>query len=136
MDSEKSEVMRMIQQIRDRLDDVEESLGAYSGDLAGYASRLDRIDDRLFEIEEEFEALPDEGALESPADVPDGVDARQHSGDGDDDGEFEPAVSREGVQRATDDMNAIYKTGASTVAEIAGAVNDIKSAFDFKSLLK
>lgn len=131
MEAEKAEVLRMIQQIRDRLDDVEESLGSYTGSLDGYAKRLDRIDDRLFEIEEEFEAVPDE-VEESAGET----ETREDSLSEEEENEFDPGISREGVQRATDDMNAIYKTGASTVAEIAGAVNDIKSAFDFKSLLK
>lgn len=132
MEAEKAEVLRMIQQIRDRLDDVEESLGSYTGSLDGYAKRLDRIDDRLFEIEEEFEAAPDE-VEESAGETETREDSLSEE---EEENEFDPGISREGVQRATDDMNAIYKTGASTVAEIAGAVNDIKSAFDFKSLLK
>lgn len=131
MEAEKAEVLRMIQQIRDRLDDVEESLESYTGDLDGYAKRLDRIDDRLFEIEEEFEAVP-----ETDGDAPQAATGASGESGGEEENEFDPGISREGVQRATDDMNAIYKTGASTVAEIAGAVNDIKSAFDFKSLLK
>lgn len=133
MEAEKAEVLRMIQQIRDRLDDVEESLESYTGSLDGYAKRLVRIDDRLFEIEEEFEAAPDE-VEESAGETETREDSL--SEEEEEENEFDPGISREGVQRATDDMNAIYKTGASTVAEIAGAVNDIKSAFDFKSLLK
>lgn len=135
MEAEKAEVLRMIQQIRDRLDDVEESLGSYTGDLDGYAKRLDRIDDRLFEIEEEFEAAPDV-VEEVPDRSGSQAEAALEAVDEEEPNEFDPGISREGVQQATDDMNAIYKTGASTVAEIAGAVNDIKSAFDFKSLLK
>lgn len=124
MSAEKSEVARMIQQIRDRLDDVEESLEAYEGDLTGYAERLDRIDDRLFEIEEEFEQLnePEEGASAAPA--------------AEEENEYDPHITREGVQRATDDLNSIYKTGYETVTELTGAFSDIKEALDFKSLLK
>lgn len=127
MSAEKSEVARMIQQIRDRLDDVEESLEAYQGDLTGYAERLDRIDDRLFEIEEEFEQLGDaaDGSVEGQATADEGEG-----------NEYDPHITREGVQKATDDLNSIYKTGYDTVTELTGAFSDIKEALDFKSLLK
>lgn len=115
----------MIQQIRDRLDDVEDSLESYEGSLEGYYERLDRIDDRLYEIEEEFERpLPPEGE-----DV-------EHEAPAEDDNEYDPHITREGVQQATNDLNSIYKTGYETVSELTAAMNDIKQAFDFKSALK
>ena len=33
-------------------------------------------------------------------------------------------------------MNAIYKDGIAVAAELKGAFDDIKSAFDFSSILK
>ena len=33
-------------------------------------------------------------------------------------------------------MNAIYKDGVAVAAELKGAFDDIKSAFDFKGILK
>ncbi|HIR01823.1 MAG TPA: hypothetical protein IAA69_06135 [Candidatus Aveggerthella stercoripullorum] len=130
MSAEKNEVARMIQQIRDRLDDVEESLEAYEGDLTGYAERLDRIDDRLFEIEEEFEQLNE------PCEGDDAPASTEGDAGTEEENEFDPHITREGVQQATNDLNSIYKTGYETVTELAGAMSDIKEAFDFKSLLK
>ncbi len=45
-------------------------------------------------------------------------------------------ITRDGVQEATDDMNAIFKDGVKVAAEMKGAFDDIKSALDFSSLLK
>ena len=45
-------------------------------------------------------------------------------------------ITRDGVQQATDDMNAIFKDGVKMTAEFKGAFDDIKSALDFSSLLK
>ncbi len=45
-------------------------------------------------------------------------------------------ITRDGVQQATDDMNAIFKDGVKVAAEMKGAFDDIKSALDFGSLLK
>lgn len=45
-------------------------------------------------------------------------------------------ITRDGVQQATDDMNAIFKDGVKMAAEFKGAFDDIKSALDFSSLLK
>ena len=45
-------------------------------------------------------------------------------------------ITRDGVQQATDDMNAIFKDGVKMAAEFKGAFDDVKSALDFSSLLK
>ena len=45
-------------------------------------------------------------------------------------------ITRDGVQAATDDMNAIFKDGVKVAAEMKGAYDDIKSALDFSSFLK
>ena len=45
-------------------------------------------------------------------------------------------LTRDGVQQATADMNAIFKDGVKMAAEFKGAFDDIKSALDFSSLLK
>ncbi|WP_270297241.1 hypothetical protein [Eggerthella sinensis] len=54
----------------------------------------------------------------------------------DDDNEFDFGITKEGVAAATSDMNAIYKDGIAVAAELKGAFDDIKSAFDFTSILK
>ena len=58
----------------------------------------------------------------------------QADGDVVDDGSL--GITRDGVQQATDDMNAIFKDGVKMAAEFKGAFDDIKSALDFRSLLK
>ena len=58
----------------------------------------------------------------------------QADGDVVDDGSL--GITRDGVQQATDDMNAIFKDGVQMAAEFKGAFDDIKSALDFRSLLK
>ena len=54
----------------------------------------------------------------------------------DDDDEFDLGITKEGVAQATDDVNAIYKDGIAVAAELKGAFDDIKSAFDFSSFKK
>lgn len=53
-----------------------------------------------------------------------------------DDNEFDFGITKEGVAEVTGDMNAIYKDGIAVAAELKGAFDDIKSAFDFGSILK
>lgn len=53
-----------------------------------------------------------------------------------DDDEFDFGITKEGVAEVTGDMNAIYKDGIAVAAELKGAFDDIKSAFDFGSFLK
>lgn len=56
--------------------------------------------------------------------------------DEDDDNEFDLGITKEGVAQATSDINSIYKDGVAVAAELKGAFDDIKGAFDFKSVLK
>ena len=68
--------------------------------------------------------------------VEDDEDDEDEQADSDvvDDGSL--GITRDGVQQATDDMNAIFKDGVKMAAEFKGAFDDIKSALDFSSLLK
>ena len=61
-------------------------------------------------------------------------DGEEAGGEVADDGSL--GITRDGVQQATDDMNAIFKDGVKMAAEFKGAFDDIKSALDFSSLLK
>ncbi len=111
MNSDKAKIVEMIQQIRDRLDDVVESLDAYEGPLEGYVERLDFVDDRLFEIETEFESYDiapctDEGEL----------------------------ITTSQAQESRNTGDEVYKEGVETLIEFAGAVKDIKEAFSLKNL--
>ena len=62
------------------------------------------------------------------------VEGEDADGEVADDGSL--GITRDGVQQATDDMNAIFKDGVKMAAEFKGAFDDIKSALDFSSLLK
>lgn len=65
----------------------------------------------------------------------DAASAEAEAGDDSDDiGDL--GITREGVQEATDDMNAIMKDGVAVAAELKGAFDDIKGALDFGSWLK
>ena len=64
-------------------------------------------------------------------------DEESEVGEGADEGdEFDFGITKEGVAEATSDMNAIYKDGIAVAAELKGAFDDIKGAFDFGSFLK
>lgn len=56
--------------------------------------------------------------------------------DGSTDNEFDMGITKEGVARTTNDVNAIYKDGIAVVSELKDAVFDIKEAFDFGFLKK
>ena len=124
MNSDKTAVLDMIQQIRDRLDDVVESLENYEGSLEGYVERLDCIDDRLFIIESEFESYDPSEADEST--IPPHSDIKQES-------EHQPSENQKSeAEKLADDTKVIYKEGMETLVEFADAVKDIKSVFNFK----
>lgn len=61
-------------------------------------------------------------------------DAAGAPADPDDIGDL--GITRDGVQAATDDMNAVFKDGVAVAAELKGAFDDIKGALDFTSFLK
>lgn len=52
------------------------------------------------------------------------------------DDELDMGITKEGVARATNDMNAIYQDGIAVVSELKDAVFDIKEAFDLNFLKK
>lgn len=54
-DPNRQAVKDMLAQVRARLIDLEEAIDTYPGDLAGYDTRLDRIDDRIYLLEVELE---------------------------------------------------------------------------------
>ena len=64
------------------------------------------------------------------------VEDDEGEGEDEDDNEFDLGITKEGVAQATSDINSIYKDGVAVATELKGAFDDIKSAFDFKSVLK
>lgn len=63
-------------------------------------------------------------------------DDEDEKAEDEDDNEFDLGITKEGVAQATSDINSIYKDGVAVATELKGAFDDIKSAFDFKSVLK
>lgn len=92
-------------------DDIVRYIEDEDGDVVGFVLEEDGGEVEYFYVEEEGEAS------------------------GDDD-ELDFGITKEGVAAATSDMNAIYKDGIAVAAELKGAFDDIKSAFDFTSILK
>ncbi|MDR2716014.1 MAG: hypothetical protein LBB46_04635 [Coriobacteriaceae bacterium] len=45
-------------------------------------------------------------------------------------------ITKEQVAETTDDFNAIFREGAAAAKDLKDAFDDIKSAFDFKSIFK
>ncbi len=116
---------------------------------------IDEIDEALDEEDEEYEIVEleldeddivryledEEGNRIGFVLMEDGEEAEylyvESDEEGDeDDNEFDFGITKEGVAQATNDMNAIYKDGIAVAAELKGAFDDIKSAFDFGSVLK
>ena len=64
------------------------------------------------------------------------VEDDEEESEDEDDNEFDLGITKEGVAQATSDINSIYKDGVAVATELKGAFDDIKSAFDFKSVLK
>lgn len=64
------------------------------------------------------------------------VEDDEEEGEDEDDNEFDLGITKEGVAQATSDINSIYKDGVAVATELKGAFDDIKSAFDSKSVLK
>ena len=92
-------------------DDIVRYIEDDDGERIGFVLMEDGEEAEYFYVEEEDEA------------------------EGDDD-EFDFGITKEGVAEVTGDMNAIYKDGIAVAAELKGAFDDIKSAFDFSSILK
>lgn len=63
-------------------------------------------------------------------------DVEEDASDGKEENPYDLGITKEGVAQATNDMNAIYKDGIAVATELKGALDDIKSAFDFTSVLK
>lgn len=97
-------------------DDIVRYLEDDDGDVVGFVLVENGEEVEYFYVEEDEESEVGEGADE---------------GD-----EFDFGITKEGVAEATSDMNAIYKDGIAVAAELKGAFDDIKGAFDFGSFLK
>ena len=136
MTDQRKQVKAMISQVRARLVDLEEIVDAYEGDLAGYADKLDRVDDKIYLLEVELEkAAKKAAAADKPADEAeegaakaDAQEAKAVDSDGSDDDEFDLPNAEE-MKSTVRDLAGIAKEGKETFDELKDAFDDITSVF-------
>ena len=131
------DVLDLIAQLRARLMDLEEDVRAFDGDLPGMATRLDRIDDRIYLLESEVASRSDAAAKE--AEAPQGEEkapqaateqAAEKSESGDDNGlNILTPEAKEKIGEFAGDLRSVAKTGAETLADLNEAFSDITSPF-------
>jgi hypothetical protein len=141
------DVLDMIAQIRARLTDLEEDVRGCEAELPGMATRLDRIDDRIYLLETEVASRAQAAAAGERADEADGADdapvtdapaaaeapaARESKDEADDDGEGMSILTPEAKEKLGEtvgDLREIGRTGFETLTEINEAIADITSPF-------
>jgi septal ring factor EnvC (AmiA/AmiB activator) len=143
MAEKNQDVLDMIEQIRARLLDLEEDVRACEAELPGMATRLDRIDDRIYLLETEVAsrakaaaepavAAESASASESPAGEPAKEAAPSKAAEKDDDDNGMNILTPEAKEKIgafAGDLREVAKTGASTLADINEAISDITSPF-------
>ena len=136
------DVLAMIAQLRARLQDLEDDVRAFDGDLPGMATRLDRIDDRIYLLETEVASRASASA-ETPAanaDAPQGEAAQapetasepaaaKAGSDGDNGMNILTPEAKEKLGEFAGDLRSVAKTGAETLADLNEAFSDITSPF-------
>ncbi|MDO4532919.1 MAG: hypothetical protein Q4C36_04275 [Coriobacteriia bacterium] len=139
MAEKNQDVLDMIEQIRARLLDLEEDVRACEAELPGMATRLDRIDDRIYLLETEVasraKAAAEPAAAESaPAAAEEpakqAAPSKAAADDDDDNGmNILTPEAKEKLGAFAGDLREVAKTGASTLADINEAISDITSPF-------
>ncbi|MDO4891290.1 MAG: hypothetical protein Q3963_07985 [Coriobacteriaceae bacterium] len=142
MAEKNQDVLDMIEQIRARLLDLEEDVRACEAELPGMATRLDRIDDRIYLLETEVasraKAASEPAAAEpAPASEPaagepakEAAPSKAAEKDDDDNGmNILTPEAKEKIGAFAGDLREVAKTGASTLADINEAISDITSPF-------
>ena len=143
------DVIRMIEQIRARLVDLEEDVRACTVELPDMAKRLDRIDDRVYLLETEVASRveaarneqPDAGeqaareSAEQPAEQPAATSSEKASTADDGDGEDDNGMNiltpeaKEAIGETVGDLREIGRTGLETITELNEAFADIAGPF-------
>ena len=147
------DVIRMIEQIRARLVDLEEDVRACTVELPDMAKRLDRIDDRVYLLETEVASRveaarneqPDAGEqaagksaeqpAEQPAEKPAATSSEKASTADDGDGEDDNGMNiltpeaKEAIGETVGDLREIGRTGLETITELNEAFADIAGPF-------
>jgi cell pole-organizing protein PopZ len=136
------DVLDMIAQIRARLTDLEEDVRGCEAELPGMATRLDRIDDRIYLLETEVASRAQAAAAGEQAEEADGADdapttddapaasESKAASDGDDEGmNILTPEAKEKLGETVGDLREIGRTGFETLTEINEAIADITSPF-------
>lgn len=119
------DVLKMIDTLHARLDDVREAVESLPSEAPEYATKLDKVDDTLYLLQVEIEKI---ASGEAPA-----QDAPQQK---------EEASEEEGKEIITDEMKDnlkeagrammdVARDGKEIVGELTGTMNEFKDAFSF-----
>lgn len=141
------DVLDMIAQIRARLVDLEEDVKACEAELPGMATRLDRIDDRIYLLETEVASRAQAAAAGAGEDAAASGDkpaasedkaatsedkavAGESKAEDDDEGmNILTPEAKEKLGETVGDLREIGRTGFETLTEINEAIADITSPF-------
>lgn len=129
------DVYKMIDTLHARLDDVRVAVDALQVDAAGYAKRLDKVDDSIYLIQRDLEKLAESNSAESADSSETGDDAECAAKDAESDGEESGFLSdemKDNLKDAGKTMAGIYRDGKEVVSELSGTMNEIKGLFKFK----
>lgn len=129
------DVYKMIDTLHARLDDVRVAVDALQVDAAGYAKRLDKVDDSIYLIQRDLEKLAESNSAESADSSEAGDDVECAAKDAESDGEESGFLSdemKDNLKDAGKTMAGIYRDGKEVVSELSGTMNEIKGLFKFK----
>lgn len=130
------DIYKMIDTLHARLDDVRMAVDALHVDAAGYAKRLDKVDDSIYLIQRDLEKLAESKNSAESADSSEATDdvecaAKETKADGDESG-FLSDEMKDNLKDAGKTMAGIYRDGKEVVSELSGTMNEIKGLFKFK----
>lgn len=137
------DVLDMIDTLHARLDDVRAAVEALHGEATGYAKRLDRLDDSLYLIQRELEAMEhasassedvddEEGAAPALKPADEGEKGVKAAGDADSKkGEIFTDDMKENLADAGRALGNIYRDGKEVVSELSGTMGELKDVFSF-----
>ncbi|MBE6470491.1 MAG: hypothetical protein E7000_02150 [Coriobacteriaceae bacterium] len=118
------DVLDMIATLHARLSDLEAAIRAQQVALPGLATKLDRIDDRIYLLETEVS----KGAFAAAPAAASG--AKEPEGAADDNGmNILTPEAKEKIGEFAGDLREVAKTGAETLADLNEAFSDITSPF-------
>lgn len=120
MTAQKDEILAMINQLKDRLTDLEQTVLASEHDLEGYAQRIDRLDDKVYLMECEIQ----KGEIPAP------------SSNSEDGLNIDPEKVRQEATETMDSLNSVYTESKETFIELKDAIDDITGAIKESPLMQ